>query len=190
VTGHPGVLAGAIQLRWDPAAGPVVSPEALEGLWQRAEATRLNRRVPATLDPERILHQRTRMNAPGGWLLVALRRGTVLAYGLGFPARVGGTGTALPGAEHLGTLAVEPSWWGRGLGGALVASICRELRDRGVWRLDAYVEFGNTRARGLYARAGFRPTRVRECENEPAPGRGLIQYVWYPRGGGDGHGAG
>jgi RimJ/RimL family protein N-acetyltransferase len=59
-----------------------------------------------------------------------------------------------------------------------------------VRRLDVYVAAGNTRARTLYERAGFRLAHPGECENEPAGDRGLIQYVRYLGPGGDDHGSG
>lgn len=54
-------------------------------------------------------------------------------------------------------ICVDPAWRGRGVGGALLAALCREGTARGYCsiRLDVVAE--NPRARALYERYGFQP---------------------------------
>jgi [ribosomal protein S18]-alanine N-acetyltransferase len=54
------------------------------------------------------------------------------------------------------TLDVHPSYWGRGIGSALIAALEKELSEEGaeVIRLEAAVD--NPRAMELYRRAGYR----------------------------------
>lgn len=57
-------------------------------------------------------------------------------------------------------ICVDPAWRGRGVGGALLAALCREGTARGYRsiRLDVVAE--NLRARALYERHGFQPLRT------------------------------
>jgi GNAT superfamily N-acetyltransferase len=48
-----------------------------------------------------------------------------------------------------------PRWRGRGLAGAILASLAQEATRRGVVRAFLQVEQGNAAAQSLYARAGF-----------------------------------
>ena len=64
------------------------------------------------------------------------------------------TRVAADEAEIL-SIAVDPSWRGRGLGGRLLDLQLRRLATLGVARLFLEVDEGNTAARRLYARAHF-----------------------------------
>jgi ribosomal protein S18 acetylase RimI-like enzyme len=53
-------------------------------------------------------------------------------------------------------LAVDPEWWGRGIGRALVIDALRWLRRRGVTGAVVNTQVGNERALELYQGLGFR----------------------------------
>jgi GNAT superfamily N-acetyltransferase len=53
---------------------------------------------------------------------------------------------------------VEPAARGRGVGAALVETVCAWARDRGMARLYLWVTSTNQAALALYRRSGFRPT--------------------------------
>jgi GNAT superfamily N-acetyltransferase len=59
---------------------------------------------------------------------------------------------AHPPHYYLAFLGVEPSWQGRGLGGALLAPVLRRCDDEGV---PAFLEASTARNRTLYERHGF-----------------------------------
>lgn len=54
---------------------------------------------------------------------------------------------------------VRPGFEGRGIGGAMLASLKDELRRAGVTRIDTATHFDNPRARRFYERQGFASLR-------------------------------
>ena len=54
---------------------------------------------------------------------------------------------------------VRPGLEGQGIGGAMLESLKRELRGRGVTRIDTATHFDNPGARRFYERHGFAPLR-------------------------------
>ncbi|MGA8006676.1 MAG: GNAT family N-acetyltransferase [Burkholderiales bacterium] len=57
----------------------------------------------------------------------------------------------------LDDVAVAPGREGQGIGTMLIDSLKRELRGRGVRRIDTSCHVDNARARSFYVRHGFRP---------------------------------
>ena len=69
------------------------------------------------------------------------------------------------------TLAVHPSWQGRGLGRALMDAAIRELYARHVAELFLEVDEGNAPAIGLYRKLGFETVGCREAYYAKIGGR-------------------
>ena len=73
--------------------------------------------------------------------------------------RVAGLVSVRPGDEpdagHVGYLFVDPGYWGRGVGRALLGAAVDEIRARGLARATLRVPVRNERARDLYERNGF-----------------------------------
>jgi GNAT superfamily N-acetyltransferase len=64
---------------------------------------------------------------------------------------------------------VEPAARGRGVGAALVETVCAWVRDRGVARLYLWVTSTNQAALALYRRSGFSPTgRSQPLDHTPS----------------------
>jgi GNAT superfamily N-acetyltransferase len=64
---------------------------------------------------------------------------------------------------------VEPVARGRGVGAALVETVCACARDRGMARLYLWVTSTNQAALALYRRCGFRPTgRSQPLDHTPS----------------------
>jgi ribosomal-protein-alanine acetyltransferase len=76
-----------------------------------------------------------------GYVLVLFRRGV-------FRARVY-------------SLAVDPAWRGRGIGGLLLDAATAAARSRGCTSLGLEVRCDNDAAQSLYRRAGYRPAGMR-----------------------------
>lgn len=70
---------------------------------------------------------------------------------------------------HLLNLGVAPERQGRGLGGAVLAQLCRETSDRGARGMLLEVRPSNLAALKLYTRSGFRRIGLRR-RYYPAPG--------------------
>jgi [ribosomal protein S18]-alanine N-acetyltransferase len=63
------------------------------------------------------------------------------------------------GGASLESIAVAPSMKGKGVSDALLRSLLRRLRRRGVGRVGLMVKVTNLRAMGFYERYGFRRVR-------------------------------
>jgi ribosomal protein S18 acetylase RimI-like enzyme len=61
------------------------------------------------------------------------------------------------GETEIYTLYVDPAWWGRGLGSALIATAPEDAA------VSLWVGEGNERARAFYARHGFHPDGASEA---------------------------
>ena len=66
------------------------------------------------------------------------------------------------------TIAVSASWWGRGIGSALLGALIQAARDRGCAEVFLEVREDNPRARGLYLRRGFQEIGVRRGYYQPS----------------------
>lgn len=63
----------------------------------------------------------------------------------------------LPGYGELCALYVDPDYWRRGLGKALLAASCAHLLESGIEHAMIWVLRGNTRALRFYQREGWMP---------------------------------
>jgi ribosomal-protein-alanine acetyltransferase len=118
--------------------------------------------VPAVMELERLLFLAEPWTAEGFWAelamgadrvyLVAERPGEGLVgyAGLSCPPRARG------GDAEVMTVGVAPGAQGSGVGGALVEALRAASGERGAGRLLLEVRADNDRARGLYARLGFK----------------------------------
>jgi ribosomal-protein-alanine N-acetyltransferase len=66
------------------------------------------------------------------------------------------------------TIAVRSSYWGRGIGSALLAALLGAARDRGCAEVFLEVRADNPRAQGLYLRRGFIEIGVRRGYYQPS----------------------
>jgi ribosomal-protein-alanine N-acetyltransferase len=66
------------------------------------------------------------------------------------------------------TIAVRSSYWGRGIGSALLAALLGAARDRGCAEVLLEVRADNPRAHGLYRRRGFTEIGVRRGYYQPS----------------------
>ena len=66
------------------------------------------------------------------------------------------------------TIAVRSSYWGRGIGSALLAALLGAARDRGCGEVFLEVRADNPRAHGLYLRRGFTEIGVRRGYYQPS----------------------
>ncbi len=100
-----------------------------------------------------------RLKVEGSWLLLAYDGDRPVGTALAVPAREhDGAGEVIPGVVHLATLAVEPRYWGQGIGAALLDRTVEEARSRGAHRLQLWTQADNLRAQLLYERRGFQRT--------------------------------
>jgi ribosomal-protein-alanine N-acetyltransferase len=97
----------------------------------------------------------------GDLFLVAVAGTTVAGYAITclFPTKAP-PAKAPPAKAELVSLAVHPSFLGKGAAQALMDSILRRLKRRRVPRLALTVKLTNERARSFYEKYGFRQLRL------------------------------
>lgn len=78
------------------------------------------------------------------------------------------------GVGELYAISVDPSWWGSGVGRALIGEARRLLVERGHAEAVLWVLAGNSRAEGFYRSDGWRP--------EGTARREKIGAGWHPTG--------
>jgi [ribosomal protein S18]-alanine N-acetyltransferase len=66
------------------------------------------------------------------------------------------------------TIAVARTYWGRGIGSALLGELLQAARERGCAEVFLEVREDNPRARGLYQRRGFEEIGVRRGYYQPS----------------------
>jgi [ribosomal protein S18]-alanine N-acetyltransferase len=66
------------------------------------------------------------------------------------------------------TIAVARTYWGKGVGSALLGELLRAARERGCAEVFLEVREDNPRARGLYQRRGFEEIGVRRGYYQPS----------------------
>jgi len=75
---------------------------------------------------------------------------------------VGHAGMMLAAGEgHITTVAVDPSWQGRGVASRLLLELHRRAIERGVTAMTLEVRVSNQRAIDLYRRFGYAPAGIR-----------------------------
>ena len=96
------------------------------------------------------------MSNPEAFLLIAEDAGDVVGMALGVQALSDdGAGAPVRGLCHISMVFVAPDYWGRGIGGRLVAALLPEARSRGYDRAQLWTQSDNARARRLYEGRGF-----------------------------------
>lgn len=84
---------------------------------------------------------------------------------------------AYPDDAFIQTMAVEPGWWGRGVGGALLDALLGEAARRGRDQVVLEVRVDNLRAQRLYARFGFAEVGRRRGYYQPSGTDALVMAV-------------
>ncbi len=74
------------------------------------------------------------------------------------------------------TIAVRSSYWGRGIGSALLAGLLGAARDRGCAAVFLEVRADNPRAHGLYLRRGFTEIGVRRGYYQPSGTDAIVMH--------------
>lgn len=130
--------------------------------WQVAYRGLLPFALLARLDPaERAKRYSFATNGPGTALTtVAVERGRIWGFATVGPARDSDAG----GVGELYAIYVDPSWWGRGLGRALIGEARRLLAERGHAEALLWVLAGNSRAESFYRADGWLPDGARRDE--------------------------
>jgi GNAT superfamily N-acetyltransferase len=70
----------------------------------------------------------------------------------------------VPGYGEVAAIHVDPDWWGRGVGQALLASARAYLLDSGFRRALLWVLVGNVRAERFYEQDGWAPDGTRRTD--------------------------
>lgn len=104
---------------------------------------------------------------PGSSCLVVQSGAEVVGYAFCGPYRW----PELSDAGEVYAIYVDPTWWGKGAGRALLAAAERRLRDAGHAEAALWVLEGNRVGRGFYEAVGWRADGAvgERCEVDDAP---------------------
>jgi GNAT superfamily N-acetyltransferase len=91
---------------------------------------------------------------------VAMNGGTICGFATTAPAR----DSDLQGHGELWALYVDPEWWGRGVGAALIAAARRRLLELGFRNAALWMMAGNARAERFYRIDGWEPDGLRRTD--------------------------
>ncbi len=122
-------------------------------LWRRAQ-----RAVggPASNVDETLKLLRARAAIVDAWFAGVLRHGAPIASVHGLQAREeNGLGAAIPGLMHVSMVAVDPAYWRRKLGSAMIEFAVVRARDEGYHTVQLFAADANVRACRLYESFGF-----------------------------------
>jgi len=87
--------------------------------------------------------------------------------------------TVVADEGHVATVSVQPDEQGAGIGGRLLADLCRFAVERGLVALTLEVRASNRRAIDLYRRFGFAPAGIRPgYYEEGSDGGGDALVMW------------
>ena len=93
-------------------------------------------------------------------------------------AQVGHAGMMLVAGEgHVTTVAVDPTWQGRGVASRLLVALHRAAIDRGILAMTLEVRVGNQRAIDLYRRFGYAPAGIRRNYYSEEGEDGLVMWA-------------
>jgi ribosomal protein S18 acetylase RimI-like enzyme len=124
--------------------------EAACALWQRAEAARTGKMASAAEAGDFARAMPAAASKPGALLLVGLLDDRLVAAVYGVPLRGDRT------KAQVSMLAVEPEFWGQGIGTQMLRALVGALKRQGCRQLRMNVDGANDRARALYERNGWR----------------------------------
>lgn len=128
-----------------PATSIVLRPAREEDVGRLVRLDHAAFTPPWWLGPHTLL----RMVHRAACFLVADHKGRCVGYVEGHRVRQG---------AHIGRLAVDPVFQGRGIGGRLLSGALRRLWQQGARRVTLNTQEDNLRSQRLYARFGFHPT--------------------------------
>ena len=128
-------------------------------------------RAPAAAEEE--AHLRTLLADPHVWACVADAGGRVIGQVTLVPAARAARPVEEPGLMHLRNLFVDREHWGGGLAASLHAAALGAAAQRGFTAMRLFVATGQARARGFYAREGWREAGAPFFE--PALGLELVE---------------
>jgi GNAT superfamily N-acetyltransferase len=131
---------------WQIAYRNLIPDEFLDGLDPEDRARRYDF---ATRDPQK---PRT---------ILAVEEGSILGFATTLPSR----DADLPDYGELGALYVDPPYWGRGIGAALIASARSRLWEMGFRNALLWVLAGNDRAERFYQADRWMPDGHRRSDS-------------------------
>lgn len=130
--------------------------QAAVSLWEQAQT---KRKGSEFLAPQFVEMETRRLAQDNSCFLIAEENGEMVGLALYSPAREdSGAGDIIPGLAHISSVAVKPSYWGRGIGRRLMVALMDELMSNGYPLAQLWTQNDNARAIRLYGALGFQAT--------------------------------
>jgi ribosomal protein S18 acetylase RimI-like enzyme len=143
--------------------------ESLAGLVLEAFYARHGRAAPEQTPATEIAQWRDRLGVAGQLCLVAKSNQGPLAVIRFVPSWYRDPADQGSRYAHMSVLALEPSLWGSGLAGQLLAAGHGRVREQGLSAVELWTVADNLRAQRFYEKAGYVPTGATEESKHGAP---------------------
>lgn len=129
--------------------GSIENAGELKAIFIRADRARTNNSCPVPqLDQD--------LAKKDSWVKMAVIDGKIVGFISGEPTVI--DDRPVEGFEHIKSVAVDPEYWGQGIGGQLLDNTLDSLRKRGKKGLELWTGEANERAQKLYESRGFKKT--------------------------------
>lgn len=136
--------------------GTTADLQAAVEIWEEAQT---ERKGCEFLAPEMLEMEARRLGHDRSCFLIAEQNGKMVGLALYSPARQdSGAGDIIPGLAHISSVAVRPSYWGRGIGRRLMVALVDELMSNSYEFAQLWTQNDNDRATRLYGALGFQAT--------------------------------
>lgn len=146
---------------------------AIADLWFRAQAARRPGSFVTIADSRAFVAERAAQGA--AWFVLASESERIVGIAYGAPGRKDdGLGKPIPKLLHLGMVAIEPAYWGRGIGKGVVQRSFEIAAQRGFRTMQLWTHADNVRAQRLFEGLGF--TRTGRVKRDPR-GETIVYYV-------------
>lgn len=129
--------------------GSVENAQELEDIFRRADAKRTDNSCPVPqLDQD--------LAKKDSWVKMAIKDGKIVGFISGEPTVI--DDKPVEGFEHIKSVAVDPDYWGQGIGGKLLDQALESLKQNDRTGAELWTHETNERAQKLYESRGFKKT--------------------------------
>lgn len=131
-------------------SGSIDNASELEDIFRRADEARTDNSCPVP-DLNRDLLEKKDF-----WVKMAVIDGKIVGFISGEPTVI--DDKPVEGFEHIKSVAVDPNYWGQGIGSQLLDETLESLKQKGRKGAELWTHETNERAQKLYEGRGFKKT--------------------------------
>jgi len=146
-------------------SGSLKNAEELKAIFVKADKARTDASCPIPqLDQD--------LKKRNSWVKMAVIDGKIVGFISGEPTVI--DNKPVEGIEHIKSVAVDPDYWGQGIGRLLLDKTLESLKQKGKKGAELWTHETNERAQKLYEGRGFKKTG--EKKSSERTGEPIIHY--------------